>query len=404
MIEIFIDKLWSFILEISPYLIMGFFFSGILSVVLSVETVTKYLGKNKSSSVFLASLFGIPLPLCSCGVIPVFSYLKKHGASKSATTSFLISTPQTGVDSIMITYSLLGPIFAIYRPIVAFVSGLIGGTLVSVLDKDKELNENETICDEDCCDGKDGVVYRIIDYGFVKLPQDIGSVLVAGILAAAFIAVIIPENYFMTIGSGILGMIIMLLLGLPSYVCATASVPIALALHLKGFSMGSLMVFLMSGPATNIATISVALKQLGRKSTLIYIFSIVVCSIISGLLFDLMFPGLKLEEALSSMAMLPYWLEMTSAVLLILILFNVFRLKYFSQKKIINQQADISQLMVKGMTCNHCVDVLTKTLNKIKGVSVKSIDLKSGKVSFVNDGVDDKEIHQKINDLGYTIE
>ena len=116
MIELFIDKLWSFVLEISPYLIMGFFFSGILSVVLSVETVTKYLGKNKSSSVFLASLFGIPLPLCSCGVIPVFSYLKKHGASKSATTSFLISTPQTGVDSIMITYSLLGPIFAIYRP------------------------------------------------------------------------------------------------------------------------------------------------------------------------------------------------------------------------------------------------------------------------------------------------
>ncbi len=404
MIEIFIDKLWSFVLEISPYLIMGFFFSGILSVVLSVETVTKYLGKNKSSSVFLASLFGIPLPLCSCGVIPVFSYLKKHGASKSATTSFLISTPQTGVDSIMITYSLLGPIFAIYRPIVAFVSGLIGGTLVSALDKDKELNENEIICDEDCCDEKDGVIYRIIDYGFVKLPQDIGSVLVAGILAAAFIAVIIPENYFMNIGSGILGMIIMLLLGLPSYVCATASVPIALALHLKGFSMGSLMVFLMSGPATNIATISVALKQLGRKSTLIYISSIVVCSIISGLLFDLMFPGLKLEEALSSMAMLPHWLEMTSAVLLILILFNVFRLNYFSQKKIIKKQGPVSQLSVKGMTCNHCVDVLTKTLNKIKGVSVKDVNLKSGQVSFVNDGVNDKEIHQKINDLGYTIE
>ena len=404
MIEIFIDKLWSFVLEISPYLIMGFFFSGILSVVLSVETVTKYLGKNKSSSVFLASLFGIPLPLCSCGVIPVFSYLKKHGASKSATTSFLISTPQTGVDSIMITYSLLGPIFAIYRPIVAFVSGLIGGTLVSTLDKDKELNENEIICDEDCCDEKDGVIYRIIDYGFVKLPQDIGSVLVAGIFAAAFIAVIIPENYFMNIGSGILGMIIMLLLGLPSYVCATASVPIALALHLKGFSMGSLIVFLMSGPATNIATISVALKQLGKKSTLIYIFSIVICSIISGLLFDLIFPGLKLEEALSSIAMLPHWLEMISAILLILILLNVFRLNYFSQKTTMKQQGSISQLSVKGMTCNHCVDVLTKTLNEIKGVSVKDINLKSGQVSFVNDGVNDQEIYQKINDLGYTID
>ena len=117
-----------------------------------------------------------------------------------------------------------------------------------------------------------------------------------------------------------------------------------------------------------------------------------------------MFPGLKLEDALSSMAMLPHWLEMISAILLILILFNVFRLNYFSQKKTIKKQGPISQLSVKGMTCNHCVDVLTKTLNKIQGVSVKDVDLKSGQVSFANDGVNDKEIHQKINDLGYTIE
>ena len=169
--------------------------------------------------------------------------------------------------------------------------------------------------------------------------------------------------------------------------------------------MGSLMVFLMSGPATNIATISVALKQLGKKSTLIYIFSIVICSIISGLSFDVMFPGLKLEEALSSMVMIPHWLEIISAILLILILLNVFRLNYFvSQKQMIKEQESIFKLSVKGMTCNHCVDVLTKTLNKIKGVSVKNIDLKSGQVSFTNNDGNDDEIHKKINDLGYTIE
>ena len=127
-------QIFSFLLEISPYLIIGFLFSGILSVLLTVETVTKYLGSKKSYSVFLASLFGVPLPLCSCGVIPVFSYLKKHGASKGAATSFLISTPQTGVDSIMVTNSLLGPIFAIYRPIIAFVSGIFGGSAVSIID------------------------------------------------------------------------------------------------------------------------------------------------------------------------------------------------------------------------------------------------------------------------------
>ena len=132
----FIFKIWSLTIEISPYLLFGFLFSGILSVSLSVETVTKYLGSKKLKSIFLASLFGIPLPLCSCGVIPVFSYLKKHGASKASTTSFLISTPQTGIDSILVTYGLLGPIFAFFRPIVAFISGIVGGVLVSVFDRE----------------------------------------------------------------------------------------------------------------------------------------------------------------------------------------------------------------------------------------------------------------------------
>jgi len=399
----FLFKIWSLLVEMSPFLLFGFLFSGILSVLLSVETVTKYLGNHNFKSIFLASLFGIPLPLCSCGVIPVFSYLKKHGASKASTTSFLISTPQTGVDSIMVTYGLLGPIFAIYRPIVAFFSGIIGGALVSILDKEEDLHDNVSSCDDDCCDDEGPVMKRVFDYGFIKLPQDIAQPLIIGIITAALIFFFIPANYFDSIGVGIVGMIIMLLLGLPSYVCATASIPIALALHLKGFSMGSLMVFLMSGPATNIATISVAVKQIGKKSTLIYIGSIAFCSIVSGLLFDMMFPGLSVEQSLSSsMHMIPHSIEVLSAIFLLVILANSIRLNYFTSPK----ELDISAttvFFIKGMTCNNCVSSVEKTINKIEGVKVLNIDLQSGKIELDCSDENIDIVKKAVVDLGYEI-
>jgi hypothetical protein len=399
----FLFKIWSLLIEISPFLLFGFLFSGILSVVLSVETVTKYLGDHSFKSIFLASLFGIPLPLCSCGVIPVFSYLKKHGASKASTTSFLISTPQTGVDSILVTYGLLGPIFAIYRPIVAFVSGIIGGFFVAILDVDTQEIVDSDSCGDDCCDEDGSIIKRIFDYGFVKLPQDIVNPLIIGIITAALIFYFIPADYFNDIGAGILGMLIMLVLGLPSYVCATASIPIALALHLKGFSMGSLIVFLMSGPATNVATISVAFKQIGKKSTLIYVCSIMLCSIASGLLFDFIFPGLTVEESLaSSMHILPPLVELISACILLLILFNSIRLNYFTKSQIVYSRTN-TILFINGMTCNNCVTTIRKTISKIKGVQVLNIELKSGKLEVYCELDKVKQIKEAISALGFKV-
>jgi len=399
-----INNIWSLLLEMSPYLLLGFLFSGFLSVLLTVETVTKYLGGNKFKQIFLASLFGIPLPLCSCGVIPVFSYLRKHGASKATTTSFLISTPQTGVDSILVTYSLLGPIFAIYRPIVAFISGLLGGAFVAVLDdKNIVLENSDKNCDDECCDENQSKLHRIFDYGFIKLPQDIAGPLIIGIITAALIYYFIPENYFEYIGSGIFGMLIMLILGLPTYVCATASIPIALALHMKGFSMGSLMVFLMSGPATNIATISVAVKQLGKKSTGIYLGSIIFCSILAGVVFDLSFPGLNVERALeSTMKMISYPVKVFSASTLIVILLNSIRLSYFPKSN--NEIIEGSKtLYIKGMTCNNCVVSITKTLNKLKRVKVININLKSGEAIISASSNNLELVKQTIKDLGFDI-
>ena len=398
---VFLNKLWFLLLEMSPYLLFGFLISGILSVLLTIEMVTKYLGKNNFRSIFLASLFGVPLPLCSCGVIPVFSYLKKHGASKASTTSFLISTPQTGVDSIMVTYSLLGPIFAIFRPIIAFISGIIGGLLIKSLDSEDTLKEGDESCVDECCDDEShGVLYRILNYGFIKLAQDIGFTLVVGLLIAALISIVIPDDYFVQVGTGILGMFIMLILGIPSYICATASVPIALMLHLKGFSMGSLIVFLMSGPATNMATISISFKQLGKKATMIYLISIIICSMVAGLLFDMLFPGLTVEYSLSEMSMLPYSIQLISAIILIGILLNVFRLHYFSKNVVLNSDMSIH---IEGMTCNHCVETVKKSLNKIAGVNVVNIDLKTGKIDINCSNEKMNKVKSAIEDLGYKI-
>jgi len=387
----------------SPFLLFGFIVSGFLSVLLTVEIVSKYLGGNKFKGIFLGSLFGVPLPLCSCGVIPVFSYLRKHGASRAATTSFLISTPQTGVDSILVTYGLLGPVFAIFRPIVAFLSGIIGGFFVAVLDQDAQLSNSSVQCEDDCCDEDESKIYQIFNYGFVKLPQDIVSPLIIGIIFAALIYYFIPYNYFVHIGAGFLGMFIMLLLGLPSYICATASVPIALALHMKGFSMGTLIVFLMSGPATNIATISVAIKQIGKRATGIYLASIILCSIVAGLLFDAIFPGLRVETAIQGgMEMLSYELQLGSAIILILILINALRLNYFN-KNDIPVQSNSNIIFIDGMTCNHCIDMVTKTLNGLLNVKVLNINLQSGKLELdcSNDAI--PSIESSIISLGYKI-
>ena len=401
----FIDNMWSLLLEMSPFLLLGFIFSGLLSVLLTVEIVSKYLGGNKLRGVVLGSLFGVPLPLCSCGVIPVFSYLRKHGASKASTTSFLISTPQTGVDSILVTYGLLGPIFAIFRPIVALLSGIIGGLLVAIFDGDNKSLDSSAENHDECCNEDASKLYQIFNYGFIKLPQDIASPLIIGIVFAAIIYHFIPQHYFNDIGTGFLGMFIMLLLGLPSYICATASVPIALALHIKGFSMGALVVFLMSGPATNIATISVAIKQIGKKSTGIYLGTIIICSMSAGLIFDAIFPGLTVEGAMQGgMEMFSYNFQAVSSVALILILANALRLSYFNKNHTRISSTNKSHvLFVDGMTCNHCVSMITKTLNKLSNVEVLDIDLKSGKVVLDCLEEDLNTIKPNIIDLGYKI-
>lgn len=319
---------WGTLSEMAPYLLFGFAVAGVLSVLINARRVEQHLGGGGFWQVFKASLFGVPLPLCSCGVIPVSMSLHKHGASKGATVSFLLSTPQTGVDSILVTYSLLGPIFAVFRPLMAFFTGIFGGCVINAVEKHdrREMPEKKVECTDECCTEvkhKNWFV-RAFKHGFVTLPADIGRSMLIGLFIAALIAALVPENYFADkltgTGNNILSMLIIMAVGIPVYVCATASVPIAAQLITIGLSPGTAFVFLMTGPATNAATLATLAGQVGKRSAVIFLLTVVVCSLAGGLILDAIFQGDIDQITHAHGFMLPGWLKNISAILLLGIL------------------------------------------------------------------------------------
>jgi uncharacterized membrane protein YraQ (UPF0718 family) len=266
--------------------------------------VERHLGKRGLWQVCKAALLGVPLPLCSCGVLPVSASLRQHGASKGATLSFLASTPQTGLDSIMVTHALLGPVVVVFRIITAFVSGIMSGVIVELSEKgDDSATQEKPACS--CCGGNDkqhGKIYTVFHYGFVVLARDIGTAMLAGIVLAGVMSALIPPDYFADkMGGGFVSMLVMMLVGIPIYACSAGSVPIAFALMAAGVSPGAALVFLVTGPATNAATITTLWKLLGKKPTLIYLFSIAFCALIAGLLLNVVMPEPAIEEIKNSM-------------------------------------------------------------------------------------------------------
>ncbi len=299
---------FSTVAEMSPYLLFGFLVAGILSVFISQQFVERHLGGKGIWPLLKASLFGIPLPLCSCGVIPVTMSLHKHGASKGSAISFLLSTPQTGVDSIFVTLSLLGPVFAVFRPLAALVTGLIGGSFVNIFEKpDNQQQNNQQQCSDPCCDSrKNKKIINGLKYGFVTLPRDIGKAMLIGLVVAAGISALVPDGFFAEkLGTGIFAMLVMMVLGIPVYVCATASVPVAAALILKGLTPGAALVFLMTGPATNAAAFATIWKILGKSTAIIYLTTIAACALLAGILLDYLAFDIKLDVAGRAGWMLP---------------------------------------------------------------------------------------------------
>jgi uncharacterized membrane protein YraQ (UPF0718 family) len=284
---------WGTVVQMAPYLLFGFAMAGLMGVIISRRFVETHLGGKGMLPVIKASVIGVPMPLCSCGVIPVATSLRRHGASKGATVSFLISTPETGVDSFFVTLSLLGGVMAVFRAIVAFISGIVGGGLVDLMDRHDKTVVQEEKCDSDGRDNaqKENRLVKAVNYGFVSLPRDIGKALLLGIAIAAIISAFVPDDFFQQyLPTGILSMLVMMAVGIPMYVCASASVPVAAALIAKGISPGAALVFLITGPATNGATIATVWKVLGWKTAVVYLLSIASCALAAGLLLDGIFP------------------------------------------------------------------------------------------------------------------
>ncbi len=340
-------------------------------------------------------------------MIPVSASLRKHGASRGATTSFLISTPQTGVDSIFVTLSLLGPVFAVFRPVIAFLSGIAGGAAVNIFDKKEEDQISE---ESSCLDGSCGQdtgrrkVREIFNYAFRTLPADINKALIFGIVIAGVIGAVIPDDFLSgALGGGIVAMLAMMALGIPVYVCATASVPIAAALIAKGVSPGAALVFLMTGPATNAAAILTLGRVLGRRSAVIYLVTLAVSAVAAGILLDLVYSSPIAGNPAGMPMMLPGWIKITSAIALSAVVAGSF---FVRRKAVFNQGGEGEEkimISIEGMTCQHCVNTVKRTILETSGVEGTEVDLKRGEAVIWGKRLDQPRFVESLGSLGYKV-
>lgn len=278
-------ELWRTNVQLAPSLLAGLLLAGLLHVVLDRGQVFRHLGAPGLGSSIRAALWGVPLPLCSCGVMPAAWSLRREGASAGATTSFLVSTPQTGVDSLLPTVGMLGWPVALFKVVSAFLAGAVSGVMVDTLVGSRQLPKGEARTGRE---KRAGLPARIWRYSFGMILRETYGWLALGIFLSALIMVLIPRGYLAGWEpvQGPLGLVAALLLGTPMYVCSLASIPVAVGLMEAGLSPGAALVFLMAGPATNVATIGAVRKILGNRVVVVYVLSVVVFSLAGGLLLD----------------------------------------------------------------------------------------------------------------------
>ncbi len=322
--------------EASPWLLMGLIIAGLMKSLVPTNILSRHLGKGRLA-VVKAAFIGAPLPLCSCGVIPVATQLKRSGASPEATSSFLVSTPETGVDSVSVSYALLGPIMAVYRPFAAISSAIITGMIVST--NKSTVDNNSSPSSKSCCHSAKKVeekpccsknpppaptfVDKIssgISYAFTQLIDDLIKWLVIGLVFAAFIRTFVPTEMLSQYGSGLPTMLLMVAISVPMYICATASTPIAAGFILAGISPGTALVFMMAGPATNISTLGVIKTEMGTGVLARYLLGLISSAIAFGLLLDYLLAAYDvniIEQMGHSQHLVPHWLAYICSVILV---------------------------------------------------------------------------------------
>ena len=408
-------EIFDLINGMAPYLLLGFFLAGVMHAFVPQTLYRRYLGGHSFRTVLNAALIGIPLPLCSCGVIPTAMSLRKEGASKGATVSFLISTPQTGVDSIIATYSLMGLPFALIRPLVALVTSLLGGCLVNKLDdkESPEVQQGASSVAEDVA--QKSFVQRMksaFRYAFVEMMQDIGRWLLLGLVVAGLITVFVPDSFFALFADKpLLSMLLVLAFAVPMYLCATGSIPIAVTLILKGLSPGTALVLLMAGPAVNVASMLVISRVMGKKTLALYLLSIVSGAIFFGLGIDYLLPR---EWFATPLAYIHdchehgmSWFNLSCLVVLLLLLANAFIQRYRKPQTCgchggcaCHDEEKVWTVTVKGMSCNHCKANVEKAILKVEGVERVDINLSDGQTVIY--GTFDKDnVRKSVEAIGF---
>ena len=351
MVEL-LENIWAVFLDTAFWLLIGLLAAGFIKSYISEETMQRWVGGRGLGAISRAALFGAPLPLCSCGVLPAAIGLHRSGASKEATISFLISTPETSIDSVAVTYALMGPVMAIYRPIAALMSAMVTGLMTAFVNDEPAVVARETEEVSSCC--QPGVVkekpsccaeetvvkknpnrfFQSLRYAGSELLDDISTWMAIGIVIAGIMLTFIPPGWLAQWGQGLAAMLIMLVVGIPMYICAVASTPVAAGLLLSGVSPGAVLVFLLVGPATNVTSFALIRRELGMKITMVYLLGISVVSVAMGLLLEVLLEPMnwqiyaKLGEAHD---MLPDGLAIGSAVLLIVLAIRPLRKKLIPQ-------------------------------------------------------------------------
>ncbi|MGE0051390.1 MAG: SO_0444 family Cu/Zn efflux transporter [Arcobacter sp.] len=325
------------------YILVGLLIAGFLKQIVPDDFIIKHLGSGNISSVIKATIFGIPLPVCSCSVIPLAQSLRKEGASKGAVQSFLISSPITGIDSILATYSFFGLIFTIYRVISSIIIAIVVGIIQNIFDKDeeKEIKKEEVSscsCHCSCSSEKPAKktfsIKEVFSYAYVTLFKDMVKPLFIGLIFATLFTSLAPKEYTsLLFENQFLTYLVIILFSMPLYICATASLPIAAALIIEGMSPGAAFILLSAGPATSLITMSVVYKSLGKTSLIIYLTMIAVLSLLFGYLFDTFFTNVNilnfsLEEERSSLLS-----QISSFIMLVLMSYYLIK-PWLNRKKV----------------------------------------------------------------------
>lgn len=400
----------------SPFVLLGFLLAGIMHAFVPGNLYSRYLGGGTFRSVINATILGVPLPLCSCGVIPTAMSLHKEGASKAATVSFLIATPQTGIDSIIATYSLMGLPFALLRPLAAIITALTGGLLTAKFSDEKAAKSTITVARQENKEGKSfgAKIMAALKYAFVDMMQDIGKWLMVGLIVAGLITVFVPESFFEIFAdNSLLSMLLVLLLAIPMYLCATGSIPIAVALMLKGLTPGTAFVLLMAGPAVNTASMLIIGKVMGRRTLFLYLLSIIAGAITFGLIIDNLLPREWFSTTIAGAHAHEHggfsYFDTACSVLLAILLINAFIQRHrhkhhhcHCEECSCNVHEEQTVFAVDGMACNHCKASVEKAIAAIEGVSSVDVNLADGKAT-VKGTFDKSKVIDAVTAIGFSI-